>query len=272
MASQDAPDEDRYDFGQPSIARVWNAATGGKDNLEPDRDVLDALTKTAPELRVAARAQLEFVTRATNVVAELGIHQWLNLGCGLPPQGCDTTYDTVIRHSRDSRVVYADNDPQVTVHGRALLDVGGTATMVVHADARNVDLVLAAASSVLDFRQRVGLVATALVHFWPDSDDPGGVMRRYQAAFPGGYLIISHARRDLLTDEEYEQMTADYRRTADMYARSLPVIRSMFLDGLDVLEPGLVEASTWRPDDPVLLDVGRAHFLAAVAGFGQYAA
>ncbi|MEU8251852.1 SAM-dependent methyltransferase [Nonomuraea sp. NPDC048916] len=256
----------------PSIARVYDSATEGKDNRASDRDVVSAMKQVAPRLPEAARANLEFVARGVDAAAQLGITQWLNLGCGLPQVGIETTLETALRYDITARVAYVDNDPAVTVTGRALLDVGGTATTVVHADARDVGLVLDETAGVLNSREPVGIVATALVHFWSDADDPGGIVRRYMAAFPAGYLVFSHARDDLLSPAERDQLMAAYRQTADIYPRPLSVIKSMFLGGLNVLEPGLVEASTWRPDNDVPRDVGRAHFVAAVAGFGEYAA
>ncbi|SDI20300.1 S-adenosyl methyltransferase [Sinosporangium album] len=269
VASQDTPDEGRYDFSTPSIARVYNAATGGKDNLLPDRNVLDKLQETAPKLPEAAMANLEFVTRATEVVAAAGIHQWLNLGCGLPPEGYETTHATVVRHHEGARVVYVDNDKHVTVHGRVFLDVPG-ATGVIEEDAWNVDEVLGhQEAGLLDPSQPIGIIATALAHFKPAAEDPGGILRRYMAHFTFGYLIFSHARSDLLSPEELKRMIADYKRTADIYPRPRDVIQKMFLNGLELLEPGLVEASTWRPHIAVSRDVGRAHFVAAVARFGH---
>ncbi|MFB9472219.1 SAM-dependent methyltransferase [Nonomuraea salmonea] len=253
-------------FTSPSPARVYNALTGGKDNLAYDRDVVDTMLQTAGGLRAAARAHIEFVARATRVVAEAGIRQWLNLGCGLPPEGFGATYDTVAEFHPDARVVYVDHDPHVTVHGRALLEVSA-ATGVVEADARHVDEVLGhEEADLLNRNKPVGILATALAHFWPDSCDPAAILRRYIEAFPSGYLIFSHARSDLLDPEELEQLTAAYRPAASIYARPLKVISS-FLDGLELLEPGLVEASEWRPDSPIPYDVGRAHFVVAVGRF-----
>ncbi|WP_157254901.1 SAM-dependent methyltransferase [Nonomuraea typhae] len=268
-ASRSASEERLYDFTRPSIARVWNAATGGKDNLATDRDVLDQLEQTAKQIRTAARAHVQFVTRATRMgAAEYGIRQWLNLGCGLPQHGCETTYDTAIRHHKDTRVLYVDNDPHVMVHGRALLHVSD-ATDVIEGDAWDVDAVLNhEQAGLLDRSQPIGLIATALAHFLPDEERPASILRRYMAHFPSVYFIFSHARDDLLSSEERATLIADYKPTADIYPRSMDVIRSMFFDGLDLLEPGLVEASVWRPDSAVSLDVGRAHFLAAVATFG----
>ncbi|UBU16698.1 SAM-dependent methyltransferase [Nonomuraea gerenzanensis] len=271
MAPHDAAGGGRYDFTKPSIARVWDFATGGKDNLPPDRDVLDALEQTAGQIRTAARAQVEFVTRATRVIAkEHGIRQWLNLGCGLPPQNGETTYDTAVQHHKGTRVVYVDNDRHVAVHGRALLDIPGAAGLI-EGDAWDVDAVLRheATRSLLDPGQPVGIIATALAHFAPDEQKPASILRRYMAHFPSGYFIFSHARDDLLRSEERAKMIADYKATADIYPRSLDVIGSMFLGGLELLEPGLVEASAWRPDIAMPLDVGRAHFVAAVAAFGR---
>jgi hypothetical protein len=258
-----------YNFAPPSIARVYNAATGGKDNLGDDREVFMAVKRIAPQIGQAARANLEFSIRATRVVAELGISQWLNLGCGLPPAGYETTYQTVVKHHQDGRVVYVDNDLMVATHGRALLDVG-SGTGVISADARQVDAVLAHEEmKVLDRDQPVAIIATALTHFWEDSDDPGGVLRRYMAAFPSGFLVFSHICDDLLSREEAHDLVTAYRPTAEVYMRSRGAITSMFLNGLEPLPPGLVEASTWQPEDAVKLDVGRAQFVAAVARFGR---
>ncbi len=260
-----------YHAADPSIARVWNAATGGKDNFESDRTVLDHMEQTGDDIHIgkAAKASLEFAARATAAVAELGITQWLNLGCGLPPEGYETTLQTVGRHHSDARVVYVDYDPMVTVHGRALLDVEPH-TGVVEADARDVDAVLRhREATVLDLGKPVAILAAALCHFWPDSDEPGAILRRYMARFPSGYLIFSHARDDLLTSEERARLVAGYKPTGDIYARPIDVVREMFLDGLELLEPGLVEASTWRPGQGPAEDVGRAHFVVAVARFGR---
>ncbi|MEU6712946.1 SAM-dependent methyltransferase [Nonomuraea sp. NPDC046802] len=218
-------------------------------------DSRTSITLTGKAHDWAARANLEFVTRGTGAAAELGITQWLNLGCGLPQVG-ETTLDTARRYHADARVAYVDNDPAVTVSGRALLTVPGV-SMSLHADARHVDVVLSHVRGLLDIKKPVGIVATALCHRWPNEDDPGGVLRRYMAAFPAGYLIFSHARDDLLISA---------------YTRPLWQIRSMFLTGLRLLQPGLVEASEWRPADPIPRQVGRPHFVAAVAGFGAYAA
>jgi hypothetical protein len=263
---------DRYDFSAPSIARVYNAATGGKDNLGDDREVFMAVKRIAPQIDQAARANLEFSIRATRVVAELGISQWLNLGCGLPPAGYETTYQTVVKHHQDGRVVYVDNDLMVATHGRALLDVA-SGTGVIDADARQVDAVLGHEEmTTLDRSRPVGILATALTHFWEDSDDPGGILRRYMAAFPTGFLVFSHICDDLLSPDEASDLVTAYRPTAEVYMRSRAAITSMFLNGLEMLPPGLVEASTWQPGDAVKLDVGRAQFVAAVARFGQVTA
>ncbi|MFI7643274.1 SAM-dependent methyltransferase [Nonomuraea sp. NPDC049400] len=253
----------------PSIARVYDAATKGKDNRASDRDVVKAMTEIAPELPEAARENLEFVPRAVEAASKLGVTQWLNLGCGLPQVGEETTLETARRIHPGARVAYVDNDPSVAVFGRALLAVEGA--MALEADARDVDTVLAHVRGLLDLGQRVGIVATALAHFWPDEQKPGEILRRYMAAFPGGYLVFSHARSDLLTADELDRLLTAYKRAADIYPRPLTTIRSMFLDGLPLLEPGLVEASTWRPADPFRRDVGRAHFVAAVAAFGSCA-
>ncbi|WP_346101333.1 SAM-dependent methyltransferase [Nonomuraea maheshkhaliensis] len=255
-------------FSRPSKARVYDDLTGGRDNVLGDREVASALEKTSSQIRVAARANLEFASRASRFVAEQGVEQFLNLGCGLPPSKGEATYTTVSRCLDDPRVLYVDSDPHVAVHARALLDVDDR-TGFVDADVRDVDAVLSdkKAQRLLDPGRPVCIIATAVMHFIAPSDDPRGILSRYMEHFTaGGYLVFSYARDDLLSAQERAQMLADYT-AGDVYPLPLDTIREQFLAGLELVEPGLVEASTWRPDDPIELDVGRAHFVAAVATF-----
>jgi len=144
-------------------------------------------------------------------------------------------------------------------------------TLMVQADVRQPAKVLQQASDLLDPDEPVGLIATALVHFWPDKAESQRILSTYRRAFrAGGYLIFSCACADM---DPYlrEAMAKEYTRSgASLYPQTRDEIAA-FLDGLDMLEPGLVEASTWRPEPNVPpLPIGQAKFLTAVAGFGPF--
>lgn len=73
------------------------------------------------------------------------------------------------------------------------------------------------------------------------------------ALAPGSFLILTHATRDI-APEAISGSLAAYRSagTRDLL-RSRDELKRLFLDGLDMLEPGIVVPQRWRPDR---LDVG----------------
>ncbi|MBB5081402.1 SAM-dependent methyltransferase [Nonomuraea endophytica] len=247
-------------------ARTYNELLGGKDGLG-SRKVLATLGELLPQLPVAAKANAAFVHRGVEAVADAGVRQYLDLGCGLPAPNDRTILRSAREYQLEARVVYVDNDPSVAANARALLDVADGYTCCVEADARDVPKVISAAGELLDFREPTAIIMGALAHFWPADQDPYGIVRDYLAAFKSGYLIFSHACDELLSAEVRAQAVALYERmVAPIYPRNSAEILKFF-DGLDLLEPGLVEASEWRTDYAVPPDVGDAQFLAAVAGF-----
>ncbi|WP_433435394.1 SAM-dependent methyltransferase [Nonomuraea sp. CA-141351] len=250
-----------------AIARAYDVGLGGKDH--PDRIAFEKLLKIEPRLPVAMSENRAFLGRAVMAASLLDIKQFLNLGSGLPsPDGISVT-DVARRYHPDARIVHVDVAELVAVYGRALLARDDN-VLVVHEDARDPDRMLKQAAELLDLEEPACIIATAVAHFWADSDDPAGVLRHYMRAFPAGYLILSHACGEEMSPDDFAQLRATYEEAfASIYPRTRAQIVT-FLDGLEPLEPGLVEASQWRNDDRQI-DVGKAYFLAAVAGFGLYA-
>jgi S-adenosyl methyltransferase len=114
---------------------------------------------------------------------------------------------------------------------------------------RDVDHVLAAAGELLDFGKPVGLLFVASLHNIPDADDPAGIVARYLTALaPGSYLAISHVT-DEFAPERMHAVTAEYQRRGTTFiGRGKAAIRRMF-NGRELVDPGLVVMSHWRPDD-----------------------
>jgi S-adenosyl methyltransferase len=143
---------------------------------------------------------------------------------------------------------YADNDPAVVAHSRALKTGPGVA--VLGADLRDPGKILGhpATANLIDFAQPVAVLFVAVLHFIGDADDPHAVVGRYvSAAAPGSFLVISH-----VTGDPGPQTAAD---VAGVYAATTnpatprPRDRILtFFDGLDLVEPGLVPVAQWRPD------------------------
>ena len=72
------------DFCTPSAARMYDYLLGGKDHFQADRDAVHQVMAVFPEVGTLARANRRFLTRAAWYLAEHGIAQYVDLGCGMP--------------------------------------------------------------------------------------------------------------------------------------------------------------------------------------------
>jgi hypothetical protein len=134
----------------------------------------------------------------------------------------------------------------VIPHAEALMtqDAGTTA---VRADLRDVDTVLRQAGEQLDFSEPVALMFVACLYHLEDHDDPAGVVARYlDTVVPGSYLVLSHCT-DEFAPEKMHEGSADAKRGGAIFVpRSRDAISHMF-NGRDLIDPGLVLISYWRP-------------------------
>ena len=180
------------DTSVPNIARMYDYWLGGKDNFAADREAADRQARAIPQLPWLARQNRGFLQRAVDFCAREGVTQFLDIGSGLPAN--ENVHEIAQRVNADSRVVYADNDPVVVAHARALLS--GAQTAAVRGDAGRPDDILGAPEvrRLIDFSQPVAVLLLAVLHLIPDEADPAGsVARLREAVAPGSYLLISHA-------------------------------------------------------------------------------
>src|ERR1700753_1177750 len=180
------------------IARVYDYWLGGKDNFSADREAGDEAVQAYPQLVSSVRANRAFLARTVRFLAgEVGIRQFLDVGTGIP--SASNTHEVAQAIAPETRVVYADNDPLVLAHARALLR--GTPegrTAYLDADVRDPDAILAAAADVLDFSQPVAVMLVAVLHFVSEEEDPAGIVNRLMAGLPpGSSLTISHAPSEM---------------------------------------------------------------------------
>src|SRR5580693_620178 len=68
------------DTTQPSVARVYDAILGGKDNFAVDRAVAAAAFRALPDDGKGARYNRAVLGRAVRFMASQGIDQFLDLG------------------------------------------------------------------------------------------------------------------------------------------------------------------------------------------------
>jgi O-methyltransferase involved in polyketide biosynthesis len=232
-------------------ARIWNYWLGGKDHYPIDQEVGDQILGFVPGLPRSAVADRQFLTRAVELlVREAGIRQFLDIGTGLPT--VDNTHEVAQRVDPTCRIVYVDNDPVVLTHAHALLtSTPEGSTDYIDADVHDPDAILERAARTLDFSRPVALTLLGVLNFVIDTGEARAVVERLLDAVPSGsYLVISHPT----TDVDGAAMTEAVRYwnsqgSAPMTLRTRDELLRFF-DGLDLLEPGVVSCSRWRPVAP----------------------
>ncbi|MER8007983.1 SAM-dependent methyltransferase [Streptomyces sp. NPDC094149] len=240
----------RIDTLRPHTARIWNYWLGGGDYYEVDRVAGDRIRELHPGIGEYARADRLFLGRAVrHLVTDAGIRQFLDIGTGLPT--ADNTHEVAQRLAPDSRVVYVDNDPLVLAHARALLtSTPEGRTDHLDEDLRNVESVLERAARTLDLSRPVALLLLGVVIFVGDDEDPYGIVRRFMDALPAGsHLVLSHTVTSPALPEVDEAVRFWNEHGTPRLTQRTPESVVRFFDGLELLEPGVVTCSRWRPDD-----------------------
>jgi hypothetical protein len=237
------------DIGKPQSARIWNYWLGGKDNYPVDRQAGDEVRARIPDIADGARAERAFLVRVVRyLVGELGLRQFLDVGTGLPT--LNNTHEVAQATAPECRIVYVDNDPLVLAHARALLtSTPQGVTDYLHADLRDPDTILAEAARTLDLSRPVGLMLLGVVNHIMDSDEAYSVVGRLVDALPpGSYLALTHSTAEIHGEPMLEVMRQlNERGGTPIRARTRQEI-VRFFDGMELLDPGVVSCSLWRPD------------------------
>ncbi|QOV34944.1 SAM-dependent methyltransferase [Streptomyces ferrugineus] len=252
------------DTSRPHSARMYDYFLGGKDNYPVDAEAAEQVISLFPAVREMARTNRRFMHRASRLLAERGVRQFLDIGTGIPTE--PNLHQIVQGITPDARVVYADNDPIVLRHAEALLhSTREGRTAYVHGDVREPGEILAAARRTLDFAQPVALSLVALLHLVPDEDEPGRIVRELlEPLAPGSYLTLSHATGDF-DPETWERVVEVYRRGGTpAQVRSREEFAGFFAS-LDLLDPGLTLAALWHPEPGEPHDGEETPLYAAVA-------
>jgi hypothetical protein len=243
-------------------ARMYDYWLGGHDNFAADRIAALKLAEHVPEVQFMAQENRKFLGRAVRFLAgEAGIRQFLDLGTGLPTK--DNVHQVARAITPGARVVYVDNDPMVLAHSRALKTGEGTA--VIRADLRDAGAILGHPDTerLIDFGEPLAVLFVSVLQFVSDDDAREAVARFTGAAAPGSYLVLSHVTSDP-DPEAAAAGAAVYASTANpVRVRTREQILALF-GGLDILEPGLVPISQWRPEEPAPAGAGRAWMLGGI--------
>ena len=233
-------------------ARVWNYWLGGRDYFAADRAAGEQISRDFPHLAQAAQAERAFLVRAVRFLAgPARIRQFLDIGAGLPAGG--NTHEIAQRIAPDTGIVYADNDPAVLVHARALLQNPMLAStpegMVsyVEADLRDVTALLAGTARTLDLSKPVGLILLGVLGHLSDHGAARSITSQLMDALsPGSYLAIADGVAGSGPVDDAQQR---YNTAAPVpYHLRRPDQLASFFDGLDLIEPGVVPCPRWKPD------------------------
>ncbi|MEU0885610.1 SAM-dependent methyltransferase [Lentzea sp. NPDC005914] len=249
----------------PKIARVRDYWLGGSHHLATDRRLAEQFTLCAPQLPYLVRTHRDFLRRAVTRLVRDGVHQFVDLGSGMPTVG--NVHEVAQRLTPECRVVYTDIDPVVVTESRELL-AGDDRTAYLHADVCRPEQILDSPElrGLLDLDEPVALLAVDVLHHVPDSAGPAELLTTYVNALgPACQVALSHTCR-------HEQMLDAIGLYSDIYHEPVPefAFRSAaevgdLLTGFEVVEPGLVPIPLWLPDADTEPDQNPEHFSGCAA-------
>ena len=262
------PPSPRLDTSVAHPARIYDYWLGGKDNFQADREAAQVVIEHFPDIIKGVKMNRAFLGRAISyLAAQAGIRQFLDVGTGLPTG--NNTHEVAQAAAPESRIVYVDNDPIVLLHAQALLtSTPEGACTYIDADVREPGKILQAAAGTLDFTRPVAVSLLMILMLIPDSEDPYGLVSRLMDATPpGSYLVISHPASDV----DQGQIAAAYAELNKRMGGVQAALRNheeilRFFDGLEMVEPGLVQLHRWQPGTGVPANRGD---MPAYAGVGR---
>ncbi|MFE2726840.1 SAM-dependent methyltransferase [Kitasatospora sp. NPDC059327] len=245
------PFDPRHDLRltRPSSARLASLMLAGKDHLAADRTLLDRLRAEDAGCVDAVRHGRAFLHRAAGLLAEGGLAQFLDLGCGLttgaPGTALAPIHTSVLATRPGARVVYLDRDPVVLAHARALLDVPAPARV------RYVRTDLAAPALIGTLRKKAGLewhrpMAAVLGDVLHELTDPQArsllsTLRRDLPA--GSVLVLSHRAADADDPARAARVAACWAEAGLPWHPRTPCAVDALLDGWERQGPGAAPAA-----------------------------
>jgi S-adenosyl methyltransferase len=243
----------QVDTSKPHSARIYDYYLGGKNHFAADRAIADKTLAAVPFARTMARENRAFLGRAVrHLAAEAGTRQFLDIGAGLPTTG--NVHEVAQAVAPSAHIVYADNDPLVLAHARALLTSAPEGrTGYIHADLHDPAAILSdpVTRDILDFTKPVALILVAILHFLPDEDRPAKIVAALLDALPAGsYLVATHASGEHVPAMMESTAVSAYRESGiPLTVRDSGDFARLAFSGLDLVPPGVVLLSEWRPEE-----------------------
>ncbi|MEU8543028.1 Scr1 family TA system antitoxin-like transcriptional regulator [Streptomyces sp. NPDC048717] len=242
----------------PRPSRIHNWLTGGSEHYPADRDFALRLVAAAPWIEQSALINQRHHTKGLIALAQMGIKQFLDIGCGYPAamgrkrgrgHVPPLTYDAARTVHPHARVVYVDNDPNARGHMDATTKSGARTAL---ADARDIPGLLTSRPVIdtLTFTQPIGVILHDLLP-WVSDDEATTLVQSLHELLPAGSAVsITHTTPDHDPDATaaivalYATIGVDYR------PRTLDQIRDL-LGPWELTARGIAPIGLWRQgEDP----------------------
>ena len=237
------------DIDQPSVARVYDYYLGGSHNFQADRAFAAQVMATMPNMPWVIQENRAFLRRTVRFLLDQGIDQFIDLGSGIPTVG--NVHEVAQAINPAARIVYVDHDPVAVAHSRAIL-AGTQRAAILAGDLRHPADVVASpeVSELIDLDRPVAILLISVLHFISDDDDAAGVVAEWRKFVPpGGYVALSHASADQMSDSVTRTESLYNKSVTSMAMRTREGVTALF-GGLPLVEPGVVPIPLWRPDSP----------------------
>jgi len=244
------------DVERPNPGRIYDWFLGGDANWAIDRVFGQRLLGMWPQIAGVARQNRAYLQRVVVDALQSGVHQFLDLGSGIPTVG--NVHEIVEQHSAEpARVVYVDCEPVATAHSQVMLE-GTPWAGAVQADLMDRKAVLKHETTrqLLDLDRPVCLLAVAVLQFIGPDCGIAEALRRYAAGLaPGSRIVLSHFASDV-PDPESRAAMERFRTECDVTPNPLWLRDRETIDGWlqglgddwRLVAPGVANLPDWRPD------------------------
>lgn len=241
------------DLTRPSSARVYDWYLGGRTNYAIDREFGHRAVQELPVIKPLAVSNRRWLGRVVRAALDAGIEQFWDLGSGVPTAG--NVHEIVAGSgAEDPRVLYVDYERVAVAHCQMILEEQevGWADVVQEDLRRPLKILEHDAAQVLDFDRPICVIMASVLHFIGGGDGIPELLSRYRTKLPAGsWLAISHITTDDAPPGPAAQITSlaeAYKDTQNpAWLRDRAEFSSWF-DGLELVDPGIVHATDWRPE------------------------
>jgi len=231
-----------------SAARIYDYLLGGFHNFQVDRQAGDVLLTINPHAKQVTTACRAFLRRVVRYMLSEGIHQFLDIGSGIPTVG--NVHEIAQEKDATNRVVYVDIDPVAVAHSKAILE-GNQLAVAIKGDIQEPEKILEneEVKKTIDFEKPIGLLLLTMLHYVMDDDVLNSVLGRLFNCLPSGSMIaIAHSTTENAPEDlKHELDNLANKLGIAIHYRDLRAVE-MFFDPLELVEPGVVFIPSWYPE------------------------